>query len=114
MTRKTMSIRGETVDFDLFTIKQQILNTPKSDDTKKRERFIDKKRRRTSRNSIDQLIAQQQTNEAAVREALAKKAAGVVEASTEASEVTETTEAVQPTEVTTDAVKAPKRIIKKK
>lgn len=68
-----MSRRGEVVDFDRLKIKEQILNTPKNDAIKNRERFIDKKRRRTSRGSIDKLLEQQQQNEATVRESLAKQ-----------------------------------------
>lgn len=59
MARKVRSARGVMVDFDLPKIKSQILKTPKTDDIKKRERFIDKKRRRTSTNTVDQLLAQQ-------------------------------------------------------
>lgn len=72
MVRKVISIRGEELDFDLFAIKQQILNAPKTEVTKSRERFIDKKRRRTNRNTVDQLLAQQKENEEKVRIALRK------------------------------------------
>lgn len=75
MSRKIRSIRGEIVDFDLFAIKQQILTTPKNEDVKKRERFIDKKRRRGTRNTVNDVVSQQNQNEAAVREALAKQKA---------------------------------------
>ena len=61
------------VDFDLFAIKAQILNTPKNEEVKKRERFIDKKRRRGTRNTVSDVVAQQNQNEALVREALAKQ-----------------------------------------
>ena len=79
MGKKVLSARGVVVDFDLPQIKNQILKTPKTDDIKKRERFIDKKRRRASRNTVDQLLAQQSQNEAMVREALAKAPAPVKE-----------------------------------
>lgn len=55
---KSKSARGETVDFNLLRIKAQINNTPKSIDVVARERFIDKRRRRTSRKA-DEMLAQQ-------------------------------------------------------
>jgi len=73
MSRKVMSIRGEMVDFDLSEIKKQILNSPENDSAKKRERFIDKKRRRITKTSATDLSVQQQQNEAMVREALNKQ-----------------------------------------
>jgi len=57
MARKTRSIRGEIVDFDLFDIKKQMQNAPITTDVKKRENFIDKKRRRNVKNVINTLIA---------------------------------------------------------
>lgn len=60
MTKRTkMSIRGELVDFDKLQImKKQILKKPKTEEIKNRERFIDKKRRRGTKNSIDKLLSQ--------------------------------------------------------
>ena len=78
MARKVRSARGVMIDFDLPKIKNQILKTPKTDDIKKRERFIDKKRRRTSRNTVDQLLASQHQNETMVREALKRQAAAAL------------------------------------
>ena len=75
MGRKVRSARGVLVDFDLPKIKNQFLKTPKTDDIKKRERFIDKRRRRSSRNTVDQLLASQHQNETMVREALERQAA---------------------------------------
>lgn len=66
-----MSVKGVIVDFDILKIKGEMLKTPKSESTKTRERFIDKKRRRSTR-TIDQMLAQQQKHEASVREALAR------------------------------------------
>lgn len=57
--RKVVSARGEKVDFDLLKIKAQINeSSPKSVDVVARERFIDKKRRRTNRKT-DEMLAQQ-------------------------------------------------------
>jgi len=54
-----MSIRGEMVDFDkLQVMKDQILKKPKPEETKNRERFIDRKRRRNTKNSIEKLLSQ--------------------------------------------------------
>lgn len=60
MSKRTkMSIRGELVDFDKLQImKKQILKKPKTEEIKNRERFIDKKRRRGTKNSIDKLLSQ--------------------------------------------------------
>lgn len=70
MSRKVQSIRGETVDFDLIDIKNRIMKAPTPDSVQQRERFIDKRRRRNSRKRVDEMIAQQQLNEASVRTAL--------------------------------------------
>ena len=58
-SRKVVSARGEIVDFDLLKIKAQINeSSPKSIEVVARERFIDKRRRRTSR-KIDEMLQQQ-------------------------------------------------------
>lgn len=67
MSRKVQSIRGETVDFDLIDIKNKIMTAPTPDTVQQRERFIDKRRRRNSRKRVDEMLAQQQINEASVR-----------------------------------------------
>ena len=70
MSRKVKSIRGETVDFDLIDIKNKIMNAPTPDTVQQRERFIDKRRRRGSRKKVDEMLAQQNVNEASVRAAI--------------------------------------------
>lgn len=72
-SRKVKSLRGEIVDFDLFEIKNKILNAPTPDTVAQRERFIDKKRRRGSRKKVDEMLAKQQANESAVRAALVEQ-----------------------------------------
>lgn len=72
MSRKVKSMRGETVDFDLIDMKQKIMNAPTPETVHQRERFIDKRRRRGSRKKVDEMLAQQQTNESAVRAAIAE------------------------------------------
>lgn len=70
MSRKVKSIRGETVDFDLIDIKNKIMAAPQPEVVNQRERFIDKRRRRGSRKKVDEMLAQQQVNESAVRAAI--------------------------------------------
>ncbi len=107
MSRKVKSIRGEIVDFDLFAIKEQISNTPKNADVKNRERFIDKKRRRATRNSVNDLVTQQLQNEAIVREALAKQKSMVNQ------EVKSDTSIMQDDTVVQDVELVSQKIIKK-
>ena len=40
---KARSAKGESVDFDLLRIKEQIANTPKPVDVKTREDYVDRK-----------------------------------------------------------------------
>lgn len=44
--RIARSMRGESVDFDLFDIKRQMANQPKSTEVKAREDFIEQRLRR--------------------------------------------------------------------
>jgi hypothetical protein len=46
MAKPVRSARGETVDFDLLRIKQQIASAPKTTNVKAREDFIDQKFKR--------------------------------------------------------------------
>lgn len=55
--RKTQSIKGEMVDFDLLEIKSRMSESPKSEGVVQRERFIDKKRRRSINRNIDEAQA---------------------------------------------------------
>lgn len=52
MANKVRSVRGVVVDFDLLRIKDQMQNAPAPSDVKKRENFIDKKRRRNTKKSV--------------------------------------------------------------
>ena len=88
-------MRGETVDFDLFEIKNKILSAPLNENIKQRERFIDKKRRRSTARKVDEMLAQQKQNEESVRAALKKS------------------EENPPSEETTKSSKTNKRQIKK-
>ena len=46
MSVKTKSAKGETVDFDLLKIKEQIASAPAPTDVKARQSFVDKRLRR--------------------------------------------------------------------
>jgi hypothetical protein len=69
MARKVMSAKGEMVDFDLLKIKQKITQSPKTVDVVARERFIDKRRRRTNR-KVDEMLAQQEESKRYAEEAM--------------------------------------------
>lgn len=70
MTRIVTSAKGTKVDFDLLKIKQQINDqAPKSIDVVARERFIDKRRRRTSR-KIDEMLSQQEESKRYAEDAI--------------------------------------------
>ena len=57
MANKVRSLRGEIVDFDLFQIKSRMLQAPVTNDTKQREQYISKRRRRVLRNKLDDIVA---------------------------------------------------------
>lgn len=58
MARKAKSMRGETVDFDVLAIKQQIAKKKATEDIENRERFIYSKRRRKAKKVIDSAVQQ--------------------------------------------------------
>jgi hypothetical protein len=82
MARIVTSARGERVDFDLLAIKQSMAATPSTDNTAKRERFINKKRRRGMKRRVDEMAQNKRLEEAN----FAANAAPVV-ASVQATEV---------------------------
>lgn len=53
---KTKSMRGEEVDFDLHKMKSSMSTMTITDDVKKRERFVNAKRRRTSRKKTEEMV----------------------------------------------------------
>lgn len=73
MSRKTTSMRGEVVDFDLFAIKEQINGAPVTETIQNRERFIDLKRRRGTKRKLQDMLAEQEASQRMVTEALASK-----------------------------------------
>lgn len=61
MSRKAVSMRGETVDFDLLAIKAQINGaTPPAETIENREKFIGLRRKRGSKRMLQEMIAQQE------------------------------------------------------
>jgi len=55
-TRKTTSVKGEIVDFDLLETKQKIeQNKPRIMDVQKREDFVHRRRRKSRRSSMDNI-----------------------------------------------------------
>jgi hypothetical protein len=73
MSRKTTSMRGEVVDFDLFAIKEQISGGPITETIQNRERFIDLKRRRGTKRKLQDMLAEQEASQLSVEKALATK-----------------------------------------
>lgn len=56
MSKMVTSARGEQVDFDLIGIKNSMAAIPITDNVKKRERFINKKRRRGVKRKVDEMV----------------------------------------------------------
>lgn len=56
MAKIVTSARGEKVDFDLLRIKNSMAAVPPTENVKKRERFINKKRRRGLGQMVDELV----------------------------------------------------------
>lgn len=75
MSRKTNSMRGEVVDFDLLAIKEQINGSPTTETIQNRERFIDLKRRRGTKRKLQDMLAEQEASQRSVTESLANKTA---------------------------------------
>lgn len=117
MSRKVRSIKNEIVDFDLFDIKNQMSQSPKSADVLMRESYIDIKRRRASRKDIEQLQAEQAKNKAMVRRKMKEQqnAEAKKTKTTKADATTETVDTVEETQEqqTEPKKKTKKRIIKK-
>lgn len=57
MSLKTKSAKGVVVDFDLLRIQSQLSSTPKPTSVAARETLIDKKLRRRTRKTVQQLTA---------------------------------------------------------
>lgn len=82
MAKIVTSARGEKVDFDLIGIKNAMAALPANDNVKKRERFINKKRRRGLKRRVDEMAQTkrlEEANFASVTESLVDSGDDVVE-----------------------------------
>lgn len=82
MAKIVTSARGEKVDFDLIGIKNAMAALPANDNVKKRERFINKKRRRGLKRRVDEMAQTkrlEEANFASVTESLVDATEDVVE-----------------------------------
>ncbi len=64
MAKIVTSARGEKVDFDLISIKNSMAAVPLNDNIKKRERFINKKRRRGIKRKVDEMAQSKRLEDA--------------------------------------------------
>lgn len=64
MANIVKSARGERVDFDLLSIKSSMAAIPITDNVQKRERFINKKRRRGLKRKVDEMAQSKRLEEA--------------------------------------------------
>lgn len=64
MAKIVTSARGERVDFDLISIKNSMAAVPLNDNVKKRERFINKKRRRGLKRKVDEMAQSKRLDDA--------------------------------------------------
>lgn len=64
MAKIVTSARGEKVDFDLIGIKNAMAALPVNDNVKKRERFINKRRRRGLKRRVDEMAQTKRLEEA--------------------------------------------------
>lgn len=63
MARKTVSMRGEEVDFDLLDIKAKMQKLEKPLDVKTREDFVHMKRRRRGSLNMEELVKSRKESE---------------------------------------------------
>jgi len=111
------SMRGETLNTDLFKIKEQLANGKKSDPTVKRENYVNDRRRRSSSRRVSEMLANEQMVKQKLNEQKANQPTEELQDVVEASEHTfeptlEVTEEVQEDAATPEATPH-KRVIKK-
>lgn len=75
MSKGTTSIRGEKVDFDLLKIKSSMAAVPINDNVQKRERFINKKRRRGLKRKVGEMAQTKRLEDANYQSAMEIKSA---------------------------------------
>lgn len=111
--RKSQSIRGQTVDFDLLRVKASIEDREKPDSVEMREKYIDIRRRRNPRRNVSDLINEQRDNEVDAREKIQKSREARLkrESATTVDEILDGDDAPVPTPT---ASSEPKRTSRKK
>lgn len=103
MANKVRSLRGEVVDFDLFQIKSRIMQAPVTNDTKQREQYISKRRRRVLRNKLEDIVANNAPQSEVQLQEIATPTSTSVSTPTPAPEVESTL--VEPTSTITRKVR---------
>lgn len=88
MAKIVTSARGEKVDFDLIGIKNSMAALPANENVKKRERFINKKRRRGLKRKADEMAQTKRLEDANF--VAASELDGVAEADDVAEDNTQT------------------------
>lgn len=96
---KAISRRGEEVDFELLRMKDQLNSVPKTIDVVHRERFIDKRKRRSGSRKIKELLAEQQENKKLAQEKIKKQRE---QTSPETPEITKNVEVAEEAEKKVD------------
>lgn len=64
MSKIVTSAKGEKVDFDLLTIKNTMAAIPITENVRKREKFINKKRRRGVKRKVDEMAQNKRLEDA--------------------------------------------------
>lgn len=64
MSKIVTSAKGEKVDFDLLTIKNTMAAIPITENVRKREKFINKKRRRGVKRKVDEMAQSKRLEDA--------------------------------------------------
>lgn len=124
MTKKTVSMRGEEVDFDLMEIKAKMQKMDKPLDVKTREDFVHMKRRRRGGAKIEQLLKSRQdasdeeaktsaTSDTEPTKAKASKKKATKKSDIKASAEPEVTPEVTPEQEPEVTKEAKRKIIKK-
>lgn len=105
MAKIVTSARGEKVDFDLLRIKNSIAAVPPTENVKKRERFINKKRRRGLKQSVDELVQAKTAEASGVENKKVKDTTEQVDHSQDVEEMLDADEEQIPSEKTKRKVK---------
>jgi|AntRauTorcE11897_2_1112592.scaffolds.fasta_scaffold00046_21 hypothetical protein len=111
--RKSQSIRGQSVDFDLLRVKAAIETNDKPDSVEMREKYIDIRRRRNPRRNVSDLENEQRGNESDAREKIQKSREARLQREAEETTVDDILGDSSPTPIQ-EASSEPKRTSRKK